>query len=183
MSMYKQSLVFQTKKELYFYELVVKRLIMQFKEYEHLNLLIKDIENKKFIYKLKKNYKLTEAIDYKLNLLKLDQQRISDEMIFANPVVWMMYKYEAYKNTNNEIKTVEDFVNHCSPVGYICTKRFKFVSKYLDIKNLFRLKDKLSKVYKSEALLKIVNNPNFMKSWKENEYLIKDNKISKWQNS
>lgn len=171
------------KNELDFYELVVKRLIMQFKEYEHLNLLIKDVESKKFIYKLKKNYKLTEELDNKLNLLKLDQQRVSDEMTFANPIIWIMYKYKAYKDTNNEIKTVEDFINHCSPVGYICTKRFKFVSRYMKFNKLFDLKDNLSKVYKSEALLKIVNNAKFMKLWKQNEYLIKDGRISKWQNN
>lgn len=177
----KSNMTSQTNVRRDFYSRVVKRLILQFKEYEYLNVRIKDLENNKFLNKLKKNYKSVEELDKQINLLKLDRQKVSDEMTFANPIIWIMYKYKAYKNTNNEIKTVEEFINHCSPEGYICTKRYKFLSKYVKIDRFFNKKDNLRKLYKSGILLEIVNNQEFMKSWKQNEYLIKDGKVSKWE--
>src|SRR5579864_2288935 len=118
----------------------VKRLILQYKEYLALDEEIKTLKQQKMatLTKLAKlqNKRLSEVlssqdkypeiqiINQGLTLKKLDLKRISDEMSFANPLIWMMYKDLAYKGASNEISTFGAFKQHCSPEGYICTKRF-----------------------------------------------------------
>ncbi|HWA52382.1 MAG TPA: hypothetical protein VG895_05005 [Patescibacteria group bacterium] len=162
----------------------VKRLILQYKEYEILNEEIKKFENEKFKLILKKDNKKIKELDKKINLLKLDLQQISDEMTFSNPIIWMMYKNEAYKNTSKEIETMRDFRKHCEPDGYICTNRFRFLNNYLnnvlEDKNIFPDDMLLINLYKQKIIVDLLDNPEFMKKWKDSEYLKTNNQINKW---
>ncbi len=177
----------------YFYrycEKVVDRLIMQYKEYVLLNEIIQKLENQKLIYVLKKNNKLIKKIDKMISLFKKDREQLSNEMTFANPVIWMIYKYQAYKGASNEIKTIGDFRKHCEPEGYICTLRFKFLKDYLkkksiDLTDLKKFPDNkdLKYLFKSDFIFKLTADTIFMNIWKSNEYLIENNKVNKWRSS
>jgi hypothetical protein len=74
---------------------------------------------------------------------KKNLQRLSDSMTFSNPFVWILYKFEAYKNEAQSIRTIRDFRIHCSKVGDICTKRFLFVNEQLTQKDQPTLMDDL----------------------------------------
>ena len=168
---------------------VVDRLIMQYKEYVFLNDHIKKLENDKFAELLKKkDSDKLQTIDDKLSLIKIDLDQVSNEMTFANPIIWMMYKYKAYKDTSSEISTLGDFRKHCEPDGYICTERYKFLCKYLkdnyekDIedKSIYSDRIDLSDFYIQDFLVKLSQDTKFMNLWKRNEYLISRNKVNKW---
>lgn len=170
---------------------IVKRLILQYGEYEFLQSEIKNLENQKFSLVLKKKNKddaELKSVNKQLELLQKDLQQVSDEMTFANPIIWIMYKYEAYKNTPKAIKTMYDFRKHCEPDGYICTMRFRFLNKYLETKKtslhdkkLFPNEMSLKDLYANKIIIDLLRNYTFMKLWKENEYLKTNGFINKWK--
>lgn len=122
--------------------------------------------------------------------LKASVQRVSDDMTFANPVIWMMYKDEAYKDEAHPIRTMHAFRVHCSKPGYICTKRFTFLNEQLLAANLPSLDDesnypsdtKLADVYASQDLLRVSNNPEFIHNWNAYEYNRVGGVAAKWEN-
>lgn len=115
-------------------------------------------------------------------------QSISDAMIFPNPLVWALYKFEAYIDEAQPICTMQDFRLHCSKPGYICTKRFIFVNKELNQRGLLTLSDiiaypdheSLATVFKILDMLSQDNN--FMKGWELHEYYKHDGMVAKWEN-
>lgn len=118
------------------------------------------------------------------------RQRISDEMTFANPLVWMMYKYKAYAGTSQAITDMADFRKHCSQPGYICTKRYQFLNSHLQAQGR-NLNDtaaypnalKLPEVYESAALLAVLNDQAAMAEWKMYEYNLDNGRVAKWENA
>ncbi len=172
-----------------YYAAVVDRLILQYKEYLFLNDQIKDLENDKFALLLKnKNSEKLRELDDKIALIKLDLDQVSNEMTFANPIIWMMYKFKAYKDTSNEIQTLGDFRKHCEPDGYICTVRYTFMCMYIkdkysvDITNKVMFPDKLllSTFYAADIIGKLLSDTSFLSQWKTNEYKITHNRVNKW---
>jgi hypothetical protein len=187
-----------------FYEEIVERLIMQYREYVFLSEMIQKLENDRFaeaariakeknisisdITQSKKSFAPLRLVDQKIALLKTDLQRLSDEMTYPNHYVWMMYKDKAYKGTSTEIATLADFKRHCSPEGYICTTRFKFMNEYLKRRAGVNLDDdnqypptmKLSDFYERSEILKLLEDTDFLAQWKGNEYLVSKNRINKW---
>ena len=170
-------------------EQVVNRLILQYKEYLYLNKKIKALENNKFAELLKsKTVDKVKEIDKEIELLKTDLDQVSNEMTFANPIIWMMYKYTAYKNTSNEISTLQDFRKHCEPEGYICTQRYRFLNNYLinvsniDLNDKYKFPDgmNLSKLYKSKFIVRLSEDSKFMELWKDYEYHRTLGKVNKW---
>jgi hypothetical protein len=186
-------------------EATVKRLILQYEEYANTLNSINRKENNKLalISKVSKktnlsisqimedqdSYEEITKLNNEIDLLKLDLQQISDEMTFPNPIIWMMYKYKAYKGKSNEISNLRQFRNHCTPEGYICTERYKFLNDYLianhnkDLSNISKFPDdlELNKLYESDLLIDLCNDLSFMQQWKENEYLKTDGKVNKWE--
>ena|SRR5258708_4542839 len=184
-------------------KLKVKRLILQYQEYLALDTQIKSLKQEKISLAVKvakekgeilsailsKEHPQLEKIDQRLKLVQWDLERISDEMSFADPLIWMIYKDLAYKGHRNEIATLGDFKQHCSPKDYICTKRFKFMKKYLKEKYGCDLDDTsnfpsfllLANFYMTPQILILLDDFDFMSKWKKHEYLIKDQKIAKWQ--
>jgi hypothetical protein len=129
---------------------------------------------------------LTKQIDETAS----DLQRISDEMTFANPVVWMMYKYRAYQGTSQAITDMQDFRKHCSKPGYICTKRYLFLNDYLkgrgvDLNDRSSFADNLElpEVYGNAALLALPEDKAFMAEWDRHEYHETNSRVAKWENS
>lgn len=58
-------------------------------------------------------------------------EKIGESMKFQNPLIWLRYKLEAYKNEpGKEINTVGDLIAHCKVDG-ICHKRFDAINTYL----------------------------------------------------
>jgi hypothetical protein len=119
---------------------------------------------------------------------KKNLQSLSDSMTFSNPFVWIMYKFEAYKNEAQSIRTMRDFRIHCSKVGEICTKRFSFVNEQLTQKGQPTLMDDrydnsflLDTLLKEESMQALVNDPMFMALWKKHEYNTDQTRVAKWE--
>ena len=127
---------------------------------------------------------------YKL-LVDYMEEEIGGNMKFANPIVWMMYKYYAYENGvmgAKPIKTLEDLINHCARETYICTKRFHYVNKWLEDNGYKSLRDGLEHGLETD-LMEIFTDPKFiaiamqeelMEVWNENERIGMDD-IKKWE--
>jgi hypothetical protein len=115
-------------------------------------------------------------------------QAVSDAMTFASPLIWMMYKLEAYANEAQPIRTMQDFRQHCSKPGYICTKRFVFLDTILAQRQLPLLSDKVSypddalasAAYDTASLLSL--DDDFMRQWNNYEYHHLDGRVAKWEN-
>jgi hypothetical protein len=120
---------------------------------------------------------------------KQQLQSLSDSMTFSNPFVWIMYKFEAYKNEAQPIRTMRDFRIHCSKVGDICTKRFTFVNEQLVAKGERSLVD--SNYYEDATLIdtlledrsinELMNDPVFMDLWNKYEFNTADGRVAKWE--
>lgn len=116
-------------------------------------------------------------------------QTISDEMTFADPMTWIGYKLEAYRNEAQTILTMHDLRVHCSKPGYICTKRYTFLNEQSAKQGVTPLNDAvvfpdempLEEVLLSSAL-NYVKNETFIKKWHSYEYYKDGKRVAKWEN-
>lgn len=160
----------------------VERLIIQYKEYSEISKYISELESKLLLDG-------GSTILGQITFLKRRLARLSDEMSFANHIVWMKYKREAYRNQSGEIVNMSDFKKHCSPDGYICTKRFAYLKSFLqrigvDITDTEVYPDAmdLSEFFEKDEIKNLLENPDFMNGWQDMEYFVSDGKINKWGN-
>lgn len=170
-------------------DIAVQRLILQYKEYTLLESYVRaaDVELFQRLAVLAREtsqdpgrLQAPEAEQKKQLLLAL-RQRISDEMTFANPTVWMMYKHKAYRGTSQELATLDDFRRHCAPADYICGKRFRFfTSRFPTAFDAFDANISLADVYQHDAVTQASLDPAFMAEWQNHEYHIAGNRIAKW---
>jgi hypothetical protein len=125
-----------------------------------------------------------------LNLNDENQkQKIADEMFYDDPIIWMMYKKEAYKNTQDAINSLGDLKEHATGHG-ICAKRFNFLRNYIleksdiDILNseIFANELSLDDFYDNDIINNLIQDIYFINKWTEYEFFKKDSKIAKWQN-
>lgn len=166
---------------------IVDRLILQYNEYIALQNEIEKLQNEKLML-ITKDIS-TNEVDKKIKLLKLDQNQISDEMTFADHIIWMIYKYKAYKGKPNEISNLRQFRNHCSPQGYICTTRYNFLRDYvlksqsIDIDDSTKFSDdtSLKTFYSSVLMTNLLHDLHFLDQWKSNEYFKSNGLINKWK--
>lgn len=164
----------------------VDRLLSMYDEYKTLTVKIAAAERRLALAKLRNSD--IEQVQTELDILRRDQQRLSDTMTFDTPLIWVMYKFEAYKDEAQPIRTMYDFRLHCSKPGYICTKRFIFLNAHLCSNGQRPLTD--SKKYPDEILLseifplldEIEQDEVFLSSWRAHEYYQEDGAIKKWQN-
>lgn len=109
----------------------VDTLLAQYKEYKELDSAIKSgvaVTTRKF--SLMGNLGAMQNLD-PLADAKKRLADIGDAMKFQNPLIWLMYKYEAYRNEPGKaLSTVADLVAHCQVDG-ICHKRFDAINTYL----------------------------------------------------
>lgn len=112
---------------------------------------------------------------------------ISDSMTFASPLIWALYKYEAYVAEPQPIRTLQDFRVHCSKPVYICTKRFTFVNNALHAQKLPTLQNReaypddeeLAVIF--DALHALSQDDSFMRAWRTHEYHTRDGIAAKWE--
>lgn len=129
----------------------------------------------------------TTSVATAYETLRTELQQLSDAMTFAGPTIWAMYKFEAYADEAQPIRTMHDFRMHCSKPGYICTKRFQYVNSALARRNLPTLADKavfpdsmlVSELYAS--LKPLEADAAFMQAWSGHEYYRKDGVVAKWE--
>lgn len=180
----------------------MKRLVLQYHEY----LLLSDeidhlkTEKLKLAAMLSRSHKtaiaeiaaherdypeLADCLD-RLALKERDRDQISDEMTFANPIIWIMYKDIAYKGTQQEIRDWAAFKDHCAPKDYICGRRFRFLEEYLkerkgiDFGTLFTDHVSLANVYEDRRIINLADDLALMKAWQANEYLRVGGMVNKW---
>lgn len=164
----------------------VDRLLDMYDDYKTLAAKITAAERRLALAKLKNSG--VEQIQIELDDLRRDQQQLSDAMTFDTPLIWVMYKFEAYQDEAQPIQTMHDFRLHCSKPGYICTKRLIFLNAHLCSNGQSSLMDR--KQYPDEMLLseifsllgEIEQDEVFMSSWRAHEYYQEDGAIKKWQN-
>ena len=163
----------------------VDRLLSMYDDYKTLTVKIAATERRLALAKLKNSG--VEQIRIELDDLRHEQQQLSDDMTFDTPLVWAMYKFEAYQDEAQPIRTMHDFRLHCSKPGYICTKRFIFLNAHLCSNGQRPLMDR--KQYPDEMLLseifpllsEIERDKNFLSNWRAHEYYQEDGAAKKWQ--
>ena len=163
----------------------VDKLLRMYDEYKTLTVKITAAERYLALAKLKNSD--IEQAQTELDVLRRDQQQLSDDMMFDTPLVWVMYKFEAYQDEAQPIRTMHDFRLHCSKPGYICTKRFIFLNAHLCSNGQHLLTD--SEQYSDEMLLseifpllgEIEQDEAFLSNWRAHEYYQEDDVIKKWQ--
>lgn len=136
---------------------------------------------------LKRDY---EAIESEYREITTALQDLSDAMTFANPSIWMAYKYEAYRDESQPIRTMHDFRVHCSKPGYICTKRFIFLNDWLTETGNAPLADQksypddmlLDAAYESKVMNAVSTDPAFLERWAQHEYHHETGRVAKWAN-
>ena len=164
----------------------VDRLLDMYDDYKTLVAKITAAERRLALARLKNSG--VEQIRIELDNLLHSQQQLSDDMTFDTPLIWVMYKFEAYQDEAQPIRTMHDFRLHCSKPGYICTKRFIFLNAYLCSNGQRPLTN--SEQYPDEMLLRdifpllgeIEQDEAFLSSWRSHEYYQEDGAIKKWQN-
>lgn len=125
--------------------------------------------------------------------LKLEQDKLSDRMKFQNPLIWMMYKYEAYKDNpegvegvTSPILTLAALREHAKKDG-MCGKRYNYINAALRQKNqgedlnddAFVAADtNLADVIKDQRFVNLALDPAFMAEWVKNE----NDEDGKWGN-
>ena len=163
----------------------VDRLLSMYDKYKTLAAKIAAAERRLALAKLKNSD--VEQIRIELDDLRHSQQQLSDDMTFDTPLVWVMYKFEAYQDEAQPIRTMHDFRLHCSKPGYICTKRFIFLNAHLCSNGQCPLTD--GEQYPDEMLLseifpllsEIERDKNFLSNWHAHEHYQEDGAIKKWQ--
>jgi len=120
--------------------------------------------------------------------LKKEIQSISESMKFDTPLIWLMYKYQAYKNTDSNISTLGDLRAHFNSPGDICYKRFHFLANYLlselDIndKSVYNNNMSIVTFFNIVLIQKFSENKVAQKKWNEYEYFETNGEVSKWEN-
>ena len=163
----------------------VDKLLRMYDDYKTLTAKIAATERRLALAKLKNSG--VEQIRIELDDLRHSQQQLSDDMTFDTPLVWVMYKFEAYQDEAQPIRTMHDFRLHCSKPGYSCTKRFTFLNTHLcnngqcPLTDNERYPDKmlLSEIF--PLLGEIEQDKVFLSTWRAHEYYQEDGIIKKWQ--
>ncbi|MDO4781419.1 MAG: hypothetical protein Q4A34_03465 [Candidatus Saccharibacteria bacterium] len=114
-------------------------------------------------------------------------QCISDAMTFDTPLIWVMYKAEAYTEEPQSILTLHDFRLHCAKPGYICTKRFAFLNQCRVRRGETPFSDEttypdamqLNELYDELALLE--RDASLLRQWRAYEYYQENGVVKKWQ--
>ena len=181
--------------------LSVERLIAQYKEYCCLEAQEHEVKEKyqeKIISLAKTQGKsvreiIEENSDAELyawkqaqDLIKKMRERVADEMTFPLPEIWMRYKALAYQGSDKEIRTWGEFMQHCQPSGYICTKRYAFLHKAVQEREgvaIHELPAQTPLIVMCDApwLREIQEDDKCMSMWLAHEFFMKDNQVAKWQ--
>lgn len=165
----------------------VDQLLQNYQDYKKLQKQLAECATRLAKAKLRSENTHDFATEYQ----ELTDQMValSDSMTFASPVIWMVYKYEAYIDEAQPLITLRDFRLHCSKLGYICTKRYQFLNAALRARNLPPLSSETA-YSGDERIINILDaidalgaDERFMVAWREREYYRIDGKVAKWENA
>jgi len=118
------------------------------------------------------------------------REHIADTMMFANPLVWIAYKYTAYQGTDHALNTVHDLREHSAGHDGICQKRWQFLKQSLleksgiDIENQNDIDPRMSLAdfIRMPEIQKIRGETATMLLWQKYEYYRESNQVAKWKN-
>lgn len=81
-------------------------------------------------FSFRSNLGQMQNLDPKRELRK-ELEKVGESMKFQNPLIWLTYKHEAYKNEpGKSLNTLSDLIAHCKVDG-ICHRRFDAINLYL----------------------------------------------------
>lgn len=155
---------------------------------DHKALLARQAQSQRQLAKAKLRGDGTAQLRVAYDDLAVQMQTISDTMTYASPSIWMLYKYEAYADESQSIRTLADFRQHCSKPGYICTKRFDFLNAALvqrgavPLTDLIAFPDVMSLIDVLPAIHDIEDDGMFMHTWQSHEYYRDGDRVAKWEN-
>jgi hypothetical protein len=136
-----------------------------------------------------------------LKIAEKQIKEIGDRMRFQNPIIWLLYKRNAYKNNESkplrkkvngdkEINNWGDLLDHCSDaVDGTCAKRFDFIQKYYQQKTgkTLRMQFDLGQDLENLEIVKVFEgfskDPVFMVDWYKHENNTIENEdgdVRKW---
>lgn len=132
---------------------------------------------------------LQQYSDYKNAQTEAEQDAIGDAMFYADPIVWMLYKEQAYRGTDHAIVSMGNFRHHCQDHGGICAKRFSYLAQALhekfgiEIKNTDSFPDvyPLEKLYTLPEIELLIQDDSWMATWREHEYYKEGERVAKWE--
>lgn len=172
----------------------IQKLIYQFDEYMDMYNIevslkkeLKEVEN---IENPEEKAKKFEELEKNFSKIKNQMNNLWDDMKFDNPIIWMQYKNQAYKNSSSEIPTLWALIKHCfKNLDYICGKRIDFFAKHFKNKfgiDIFEIDENMSfddflETYKNE-LNNICQDEKIMNLWLRYEYFTVWERTAKWEN-
>jgi len=117
------------------------------------------------------------------------KKKIGDAMKFADPIVWMRYKQQAYRGTSGALATWGDLVEHSLSHDGICGKRLQWLVAAVKQKCGVDLLDgtqmsgdtRLETIATLPLVEQIANDESLMESWVSYEYYEVDGVPKKWQ--
>jgi len=118
-----------------------------------------------------------------------EKQRIGASMFFVDPIVWILYKHEAYKNSDHPLLTWGDLIHHSFGHDGICGKRLYYIASWcarekgisiFDETVLRRAAD-LAVVATHLLFLEISADESFMETWHQHEYEKTAGVVTKWK--
>lgn len=141
-------------------------------------------ETRDKVDKLLQQYK-----EYKDASTEDEKNRIGDEMTYADPIVWMMYKHQAYLRTDHKITIMRELRDHCNDHGGICAKRFNFLFVFIKTKYSKNITDpkefpndmRIEEFYESELMDLVVSDEDFMNQWRKYEFYKRNERVAKWE--
>ncbi len=115
------------------------------------------------------------------------KRRISNQMFFADPIVWIRYKHVAYQGTVQALTSWHDLIEHSMSHDGICGKRLNWLISTAAKQGVDILS---SKVISAETSLEIVatlpiivqiaDSPEAMTGWRTYEYYKHKGQVQKW---
>ena len=184
-------------------ELAVERLLAQYREYLALVQTIEQARSQKLAHVAEistaQGIPIGDILAHEdthdalrddarvIHLLEQDRDQLSDDMTFANPLIWIMYKDRAYRGTSQEIRDWEAFKRHCAPDGYICGKRFRFLEQHLQrtrgiaLASAFPDRMPLRDICGQPLVMGLLDDRGCMTTWTHQEYLRSDGLVDKWE--
>jgi hypothetical protein len=130
---------------------------------------------------------LAQYRSYQIAATVADRQRISDEMRFADPIVWILYKYHAYQGTHHALSTWGELIAHSRGHDGICGKRLRWLERKVASYGVEIMKEEsiplrssLLEVAALPMIEQIASDNECMTEWRQYEYEEYDGNVAKW---
>lgn len=147
------------------------------------------MNSKKHIQQEKVNTLLAQYRRYCTASSSEKKKAIADQMFFDDPVVWILYKKQAYQDSMHPLTSWGDLVDHSTAHDGICGRRLRFLQ--IAVLKLFN-KDILSPhiVPRTMPLQEVVSlpyiegaieNDTWSTAWSAHEYYKEGDVIAKWK--